>query len=621
MSNTFFYISLDRVKAQRACNETYVKNIKQNNVKESDMSQFIKIHPGKVMYVDRMKSSLDDTRSAMNMLNMKFIDKYKDAAEKINPIGLEIPRTDKVADDDSIIDYYKDLRTVILDKFQECASVNENGEGWIKFIDTLATPAERAANYKIPSFNNVTTQFLKEKEVDKVTKPDLVKAIKTICDYDRQMGQIIADADDYCLEVAKRSWIYNSNAPAFTIEESAKYLAEFTLVMEMDFLYAQELEARNETLLREMKNAHRVLYGLCTHDPRNIAESATARPMYLSFIESKIETILDDPEAYISSNTKATYEAGIDNAIDTFKSKVVVSNKKFLDKYKDAALKSSCAGLSMKRWLTPIDIEQPIRQSIAIILSVLDTKKLESHDIDHLSSLYESGKIMEKIIKGQLDKNDIKDITSPAMKKAVNILPWVNKSVSESSNLTNKLHVNEYMVPMDTGNPNVGAGGWVTMDTGASDHGSISYVEYCFNESKNHAVTKKDVKDAVNFLEGIASDLNSLRKDAIKDTIRADSNVVDSLPSAKISKKERLVNNLRKLNNRVVNYLNSMRSSCKFDQVKAIQAQSRKVILMAARVVNESAFNEEKNEVHDIIESCNILQKTFNDIINSAKEE
>lgn len=571
MSKTFFDIALDRERAQRLCNETYVRNMKLQR-ESGDCTQFVDIHPGKIMYVDKMASSLGDTRSALNKFNMKCIDKYKDAAEKINPVGLEVPKVSVTSDDDEIKDYYKNMRTVLHDKFQEASKLNEGGEGWVKFIDTLATPAERVANYNIPQFNDISTQFLKEKEVTKVSKPDLIKAIKTICDYDRQMGQIIADADDYCEEIAKYCWVYECKASPFSFEESTACLAEFMLLMETDMLYAQELEVRSKALLENLKNAHRSLSGLCLYNPRSIKETSPVSSNFISVIESSINEIYDNPKEYIDRDKKSIQETTIEKINQKYKKKIIDDNKRFIDTYADAALKSSCAGLSMKTWLIPIDIVSPIKQSIAIVLSVLDYKKLASHDITHLASLYESAKAMEKAINSDSTAKVKDKITSPAMKKAVSILPWVD---------------------------NDGDSRWA------------------FIVKKNYSIKKADIKDAVNFLKDIESDFKILDKEAVQDSknMSAMKKEVDGLARTKISEKEKFINSMRRIAYRIICVLNAKKMTSGFYQLKYIQTQSRKAITMAARVVKESTLVEEKNYVTEIVKAYGTIEKSFNSII------
>lgn len=561
MSDTFLEIAIDKIHTQQICDEAMIKNLKENVLDEPDgESQFVIVKPSRLGYVDRMGDYLKRTRAAINTLNVKCIDRYRDAVDKINPIGLEVPKVD-TTDDNEIKDFYKNMRVVIHDKFGECA-MNENGEGFIKFIDTLATPEERAENYKIPEFNSVYHQFIKDKKVDKVSKQDLAKAIKTISDYDCSMGQIIADADKYCEERDKNCYLFNDKNMAFSLKESAEQLSRAMLIVETDYLQAEELEMRSKALLESVKTAHIILSGLCAHNPRDIKESSLRRSVNIPIIEDYINDVIINPDSYLRE--VSVQGAGIEKAIDSFRVKAIASNKKFLSKYEELASKSSCAGLSMEKWYIPIDLDKRFNAAIAIINNTLDFNRLKTQDVEYLSSLYSSTKAMEKAIMFEKTSRKKENITSPALKKVVELLSFIDKEDKK----------------------------WFV------------------TTKDNYKVTKKDVKDSISFLKDTEYNLKILKKE-VYDTSIDTTNVYNGgriTPSVSVSKKERLLNGFRKIKGRILSWLSYTRAQSKLSQFKVIQAQSRKVITLAARVVNEGAIAEEKNELHLFLECYSQLE-------------
>lgn len=569
MNNTFLSIVSDRLRTQTMCNETMSCNIKTRSANEcDDTSQYIKVHPGNIGYVDNMRDYLDKTKTALCRFNNKCIDKYKDAIKSINPIGLEVPKIDKNPDDNEIKDYYKNLRVVLLDKFQELSKLEEGGEGWIKFIDTLATPEEKARNYEVPKFDTIYTQFVSDKKVSKVSREDLAEAVETLYNYDDQMKRIIEDADTYCEERDKSVYLYNEKASAYTFEESASCLAEAMLIIETDFLQAQELEVRNKALIESVKNAHRILFGLYTHNPRDIRESSLTREWNISFIEEKIDNIVEDPDNNIKE--KSVQESRIDNVVETIKEKSVLSNKIFLDKYEEAASKSNAIGIHLKEWYTPINIDESFDTAITIINSTLDHTTLADKSVEKLESLCNSAVCMEKAIdNGVLNE----EVSSPSIGKSIEILPCINNNNND---------------------------------------------KWFFNTEKNYSITKEDIKESILYLKDAHKDIDVLFEES-KCVSKKEKK--DKLPDNKVSKKERLLNKIGDTRKNIVSKLKDKKVSAKYEQFKFIQTQSRVAILNAARVIKESTILKERNEMTEFIDNIDKLEESVKYILESDNVE
>lgn len=582
MNSLFHNISIDYENTMIECAKVLMENLKKKSVTESEednLSQYLKVYPDKIGYVDQMRDRLCATKDAICKMNDKLLPKYQDAAEKINPIGLGIRKGERIATDDDIKAQYSACRTVVLDKFNEMAKIdhlNEGGEGWVKFIDTLATPEERIENYKVPQFDSTYTIFHKHKEVDKVTKPDLVKAIKTICDYDRQMGQIIADSKCCCESRDKMVELYSQKGPALSIREAANCLAEVMLIIETDYLDAQCLEARSYALLEEVKMAHRVLYGLTRHNPRNIKESSLDVDMGINIMESELVDRIDHPERYIVTREISEEESDIKEATGLFENFATKSIAEFTNKYAKAALESNCAGLSMSGYAEFSDVETPIRESIEIIDIVLGEETLLRYDETRLSQYLEDVRLIDKLVsENSIDPSVIDSIRSVGLRDAVEHLPHVGSD------------------------------------------GNLG-----FNIHEFSRLTKDDIKFAVNdVLNSTRTDITNISRNAkYLATEAAKEKDSKKKDMDKVSKKERLLNGIEKAKKSIKAKLESTILETKFNQLKVMNTQSRKIALMAARVVKESTLAEEKENTRIYLEQLDKYKNTVYDIIKGDVE-
>lgn len=582
MNSLFHNISMDYENTMVECAKVLMKNLKKKSIMESEednLSQYLKAYPDKIGYVDQMRDRLCATKDAICKMNDKLLPKYQDAVEKINPIGLEVPKGERIATDDDIKAQYSACRTVVLDKFNEMAKIdhlNEGGEGWVKFIDTLATPEERVENYKIPQFDDTYTMFHKHKEVDKVTKPDLAKAIKTICDYDRQMGQIIADSKCCCESRDKMVELYSQKRPALSIREAANCLAEVMLIIETDYLDAQCLEARSYALLEEVKMAHRVLYGLTRHNPRNIKESFVEVSIGTSIIESELEDMIDYPERYVVTREISEEESDIKEATSLFTNFAIKNITEFTNKYAKAALESNCVGLSMNGYAEFSDVETPIRESIKTINSILDEETLSRYDETKLSQYLEDTRLIDELMsENSIDPLVVDSIKSVGLRGAVEHLPHFGSD----GNLGFNIH-EFYKLTKDDINFAIND----VLNTARTDITNISRnAKYLANESAKEKDSKKKDMD-------------------------------------KVSKKERLLNGIEKAKKSIKAKLESTILETKFEQMKVIEVQSRKIALMAARVVKESTLAEEKENTRVYLEQFDKFKNAIYEIIKGDVE-
>lgn len=567
MNNTFLNISVDHQRCIYEYASKLMNDIARNKV-QNDSGVFCTKEIPVVGYTDRVRTDMDEIKGSINSINTDRIDAYKTVAVSNNPIGISLPKTD-YDDDDNISKYYKDLRTVILDRFQEAAG--SGGQGYIKFIDILATPEERAANYNIPKFDSVYTMFVKEKIPSaKVDKTQVACALETLINFDHNMKALISEADEYSSDRSKRVYLHN-NSSVETFNDSVKNLAEYAFIVEEDFIMAQSLEARKYALLESVKNAHEILTALAAHNPRNIKESAMLRDINLSKIRMQLECAIYNPKSFTATNTKSIEEESIDKVFTTFEESVKYITNNTLSSYRESALNSNCIGVYVNNWHTPANTDSSINQSISILLRSFNEDTIKHDNIEKLQSTYNSLKAADKIITSRNTDGLIESVTSPAVKKAIEILPFLKKD----------------------------------------------YIYWSSVVEAKHEVTKDDISDAIEFLESdITTGIKSLKNNAISDLtdIKA-CNEALAESTAKTSKKDNLLININKLKCNIARNLICERYIAKLNQIKTLLPQYTKALVLSSRVISESAIAEENEKLKTFYSSVTELDNKLNDIV------
>lgn len=346
-------------------------------------------------HTDKEIDHIEKVKDVVGGINQKCMDDCSNAVTKTSCIGLSVPRTPVVAGDEELKKRYEEFRTVILDKF---STVKENGEGWVKFIDTLATPEERAENYKIPNFQSVYTQFLSDKQVDKVDKGDIKKAIEVICAYDKKMGQIIKEGKELVEDYKKKACLLMQREGATTLNQSLEEIAEAMVIHECDFLMAESLELRKKVLTEEVKNAQMILYSLASYNPHNLAESScNIQCSVIPLICDMFNNAMDHPET-MQKTLKGNMSSIID-WLDEPLSKVETCTKETLEKCKESAMKSSCAGIFLSEYAgTDSTYITNLNRLQAHINAALDKRRLEESAVERLVILNKEMKALRESI-------------------------------------------------------------------------------------------------------------------------------------------------------------------------------------------------------------------------------
>lgn len=400
MNKTYVDISLDHLNAMSESAQIVfeAKMIEAKVDKDAINTKFVKyphMQPDRDGYADQVLSTVRTTQDAINVTNKNCVDDCVNHFPK-TPIGLSVPTRDIDSDED-IKKYYDELRQVLHDEY---TSVKEGGEGWVKFIDTLATPEERAENYKIPTFDSVYNQFISDKKISAVSKADIQKAIKTISEYDKKMGQIIKESEEVIDQYHKDVCLLTMREPAETFEECMKSLAEVMYIIESDYLMAMCIEARKIALTEACRDAQIILYSHTMHDPRALKESSYMVEMGSNIIDQHITDIIYDPDNSIAVKVVASAS---DEVVNKVVDKIIKTNKEFASKNKDRA--SQCNGVGVFADLIKTSNKAISGYAFSTIFTESTTRvdRLQSLTEDALKKTYDS---ISSIRRAVIEKSD-----------------------------------------------------------------------------------------------------------------------------------------------------------------------------------------------------------------------
>lgn len=317
------------------------------------------------------------------------------------------------------------------------------------------------------------------------------------------------------------------NAKECSNEAVASCFAVNTYLMEQDFLDHAYIVTLENQLLEMVTQARKIVMCAYDYDPRDYANSLATVQEMAEQIEERCN------EAYTAclemDMKEYLIEAGFKEKLQELKSKMVLSNQKFLKKYQDRALKSECSGLVIDKWYEFPDIDKKYEDTLSKLKKLFKGKDFDSMSDDELKDFYKSVK---------------------------------------------------------TGMLNTGSAANIARDFLRSDEGGLDllYKKAVVKLVRNHKITKQDVKNAVDTLKNITTDIDSAYR-ALNDKVisLAYANPRNRGIGVGLTKAERYKKNINKVKDTVMRMLEKDYSGAIYHQLVAKQQQARKVILMAAR--------------------------------------
>lgn len=551
MNKTYVDISLDHLNAMSESAQIVfeAKMIEAKIDKDAINTKFVKyphMQPDRDGYADQVLSTVRTTQDAINVTNKNCVDDCVNHFPK-TPIGLSVPTRDIDSDED-IKKYYDELRQVLHDEY---TSVKEGGEGWVKFIDTLATPEERAENYKIPTFDSVYNQFISDKKISAVSKADIQKAIKTISEYDKKMGQIIKESEEVIDQYHKDVCLLAMREPAETFEECMKSLAEVMYIIESDYLMAMCIEARKIALTEACRDAQIILYSHAMHDPRALKESSYMVEMGSNIIDQHITDIIYDPDNSIAVKVVASAS---DETVNKVVDKIIKTNKEFAAKNKDRA--SQCNGVGVFADLIKTSDKAISGYAFSTIFTESATRvdRLQSLSEDALKKTYDS---ISSIRRAVIEKCD----------SCIGPLRDAFKKVHES----------------------------------LFENGELSHT---YSGTESRSITKEDISEAFGFME--SGFMIRLRVNELKElTAAMHKNTIETVESN--SSKSQMI---KKIQNEAALSMKTMHERYITELTNSVVADN----LNAAKIITAATRSQDKNEEF-VTEICSLYAELKKELL------
>lgn len=489
--------------------------------------------------------------------NTKFLDAFMESAFKINPIGLSID----LLTESCIETKYKEATDYIYGKMKEAFSTNDVA-CVNSFTNSLVNPDKDTNNtltcmisskdiFNTDKDHKITRQDVKEAKEYLEKCPDKINKLKKLAkdkanSFKLKANSLRGDMDKASKEVhgkGKKQVIHGCGDPDKIKEGCENMLisqsiavAAYTEAQDMiDLSYIVQLENQ---IIEKNTQARQIIAMVAHHNPRNIAESSLVTNLVSDIISESSNVIYEECD----NIDIGTYieERAFQDKITKLKAKLILSNKKFLKKYEEIALKSNCKGLILKEWYTPIDCDKKLNEVLEEIDRVLVAN---SDDPEELKAQY-------KELRGSY------------------LCYYID---GKKSRVMSKMY-----------------------DDRDSVVGSIK--DAALEKHLNHQITHKDVKDAIEYLKHsdrlIDEYYNNYNK-SLRTTLY-NSDVAMTLGR---SKDEKYIKEIDQLRRTAIDQVMNIYYHMKSIQVDVLQQQSRMVVMKAARLtkVSESELMEMKD--------------------------
>lgn len=512
--------------------------------------------------VDKDIAFIENLETVLVDNNEKFLKNYQEAAEKTNPIGLV---ADKVA--------AKSINNGSLE-FLNAEIINAIRSNNIDQVDDLI---EKIAGNSCDCFDKPVTKLLScdgteclesvVYEKKKLDRSDVEEAIETIKKTPEKLAQIKDKAKEKAQATKSKLSNLKNDMDKSAKETSKKPEKEYSrkvaseccavsAFIEMeDMINHSQIIAMESQLIEELKSARSIVAMTAFHNPRNIRESAEftngVKEVTDYNFDFVIESAMDfDYQEYMEE------KANLD-AFDNLKVKMVKNNNKFLDQYSADALKSNCEGIVFKKWYIPVDLKKKFDDAAA----ALDKEFNKATSVKDL---------------GQLKEN----------------LREFNGSYIIMQNLFGKAHAQAHKF---------------------SD-GKLMFIvkDVAFKVETNHKVNKTDVKNAVAYLKKCKEELDKAAKDFSIAITKWYFNpnripILKVLNALQPSKKDSYIARMRTVKESAYKYLLSNYKQTLTTQIQMLQAQCRKVVMLAARNKTSESDIEDIKELNTIIEQLTDL--------------
>lgn len=504
-----------------------------------------------------------------------FLETYKEKALSINPIGLTtdiVSESTKIDIDSALSYYYEKCKNITGEacgsKDEACGSKREacKKEACKKHISELGCIGKNNESYDKDTRTILAKCSIFEKCCKKETCTVDKRTVKEAVDYLENIETSISDMIDKAIsirsDIASRCITINNKIETsdFIDDDIVDVLcteAEKITVLHNGLVASNYLAIEAGVLKEKVMNACKILAETANYNPREMKNSMEKVSIVESFVDDYFCVELADVDS-AEHQVQDIVEIEEAEKLDKLKVMMTKNNKKFLEKYEEQALKSSCLGITIDKWYVPLDADKAYKELLA---ETEKTFKVKYKDIDELKAAY-------KKLRGSFAQSVIFGVAANSAENQIALKQMGDK-------YTNTIKKVAYRV------------------------------------EKNHKVTKSDVKDAVAFLKkDLASEISKLEKSTSSTSIGLSYNIKSNTIGK--SAEDKLKIKISDMEEDTKSFLKLNYEKIKIAQLKTLQKQSRLVILKAARQkVSESEVNE-SIKADSILEEMGSVLETLN---------
>ena len=500
-----------------------------------------------------------------------FLETYKEKAISVNPIGLTtdvVSESTKIDIDSALSYYYEKCKNITGEacKKEACKDEACKKEACKKHISELGCIGKNNESYDEDTRTILAKCSIFEKCCKKETCNVDKHTVKEAAEYLENVESSISDMIDKAIsiksDIASRCIAINNKIETsdFVDDDIVDVLcteAEKITILHNGLVASNYLVIEAGVLKEKVMNACKILAETANYNPREIKNSMEKMSIVESFVDDYFCVELADVDS-AEHQVQDIVEIEEAEKLDKLKVMMTKNNKKFLEKYEEQALKSSCLGITIDKWYVPLDADKAYKDLLA---ETEKTFKVKYKDINELKAAY-------KKLRGSFAQSVIFGVAANSAENQI-----VLKQMGDK--YTNTINKVAYRV------------------------------------EKNHKVTKSDVKDAVAFLKkDLASEISKLEKSTSSTSIGLSYNIKSNTIGK--SAEDKLKIKISDMEEDTKSFLKLNYEKIKIAQLKTLQKQSRLVILKAARQkVSESEVNE-SIKADSILEEMGSVLETLN---------
>lgn len=488
-----------------------------------------------LLFLENLERLLDDSNKA-------FLENYQTVAEAINPIGLVADKVSRTSWNPESLDYlYNQVKDAL--KSNNIDTVDD-------LIEKSAVPGmcfgRPLSDMVSCDKEHIMESVFTVEENHNLIREDIIEAVEVIKQTKDKIKNIKDKAVDKVNDRKQKICNMKKDMEQAAKEVCRKPCAECCLVaayLEMeDMINHAEIVALETQMIEELSQARSNIARTAFHNPRNIRESKILTDMIGEYTTENLMNLIKEAE------TADGAFIPVDEAFEGIRSKMTLSNKKFLKKYESQALSSNCEGIMMKKYYIPVTgLEKKCNDLIKEVETEFK-KGLNDDDTDEMKKRFKE--IRGSFILGFADGESVA--------KGAKMLD--GKSIAKVKNLAVK-------------------------------------------EETNHKVTKQDVQFAVNYLKDIDKRIDDAEREYQK--------IVGSITQAFYAplrilgrtKGEKYVKKIERITKETIENIQLNYRKIKLSQLKIMQQQSRKVVLLASRTKATESDISDMEYLNNLLES------------------